>query len=285
MKPNAWKDCNLYIQNRMRSNQKCAFSVLFILVVFSNLSFAQIDTVRFNRYYFNKYLTDSKAIVTSPFRWKQKDWIKFGVITSSVAATVLADQSVADFSQKYRSTELDYLSNNFLEPFDAEYSAMLMGGFMGHGLLFRNTKSVSTGLLLAESYSLAMIFVRIPKNLIGRKRPDAWPLSTPSDWDGPFHGVSFPSGHTTASFAIASVIANQYRDHKWVPVTAYSIATLAGLSRIYENRHWLSDVVAGAAIGTLVGNLVSHRTSNSKLTIVPFRNGNFQGLRLVYALK
>jgi len=268
----------------MKSNQKCTFSVLFILVVFSNVLFAQIDTIGFNKNYIRKCYSDSKSIVTAPFHWKQKDWIKFGVITSSVAATVLVDQSVADFSQKYRSTDLDHFSANILEPFDGKYSFLLMGGFMSHGLLAKNTKSVSTGLLLLESYSLAMIFVRIPKNLIGRKRPDAWAPSTPFDWDGPFHGVSFPSGHTTASFAVASVIANQYRDHKWVPVTAYSVATLAGLSRIYENRHWLSDVVAGAAIGTLVGNLVSHRTSNSKLTVVPFGNGNFQGVRLAYTL-
>jgi membrane-associated phospholipid phosphatase len=269
----------------MKSNQKSTLSVLFILVVFPSVLFAQIDTVSFNKYYFKKYWTDSKAIVTAPFHWNQKDWIKFGVITSSVAATVLVDRPVAEFSQKYRSTELDHFSANFLEPFDVKYSFLLMGGFMAHGLLAKNTKSTSTGLLLLESYSLAMIFVRIPKNLIGRKRPDAWPPSTPFNWDGPFRGVSFPSGHTTASFAIASVIANQYRDHKWVPITAYSVATLAGLSRIYENRHWLSDVIAGAAIGTLVGNLVSHRTSNSKLSLTPFGNGNFQGVRLAYTLK
>lgn len=254
---------------------------LFLVMMFSG-GFAQNDSIGFNRDYIRKCFSDSKRLATAPFHWKQKDWIKFGVITSSIAATTLIDQTVNDFAVQHRTSGLDRLSVNFLEPFDAEYSFLLMGGFVGHGLLSKNKKSVSTGLLLFEGYSLAMVFVRIPKNLIGRRRPDAWPPSTPSDWNGPFQGVSFPSGHTTASFAIATVIANQYREHKWVPITAYSIASLAGLSRIYENKHWMSDVVAGAAIGTLVGNLVSQRSTNSKISFVPYRNSNIQGVKLSY---
>jgi membrane-associated phospholipid phosphatase len=258
--------------------------VVLLQILLANAVLAQIDTIGFNKYYIRKCFSDSKAIATAPFHWNQKDWAKFGIITSSVAVTMLADQSVADFSQENRSRRLDRFSANFLEPFDAEYSFLTMGAFLTHGLLAKSKKSVSTGLLLFESYSLAMVFVRIPKNLLGRKRPDAWPPSTPTDWDGPFKGAAFPSGHTTAAFAVASVVANQYRNHKWVPVTAYTVASLAGLSRIYENRHWLSDVVAGAAIGTVIGNLVSHRTTNSKLTVVPFGNGNFQGVKLAYNL-
>jgi len=61
------------------------------------------------------------------------------------------------------------------------------------------------------------------------------------------------------------------------------VLTLAGLSRVYDNKHWFSDVVGGAIIGTLVGNLVSHReTANSQFAIIPVGNLNFQGVKLAY---
>lgn len=269
--------------NREKKSHCCL--LVLILVVISTCVRAQTDTIRFNKSYLNKYWTDSKAIVFSPFRWNKGSWTKFAVFLAAEGGLFLADQSVADFAQDHRSKELDRISKKFLEPFDAKYSFALMGGFLVQGLLAKNKKSVSISFLMLESYSLSMLFVRIPKNLLGRRRPDAWPPSNPYDWAGPFKGASFPSGHTTAAFAVASVLANQYREHKWVPITAYSVATLVGASRIYENKHWLTDVVAGATIGTLVGNLVSHRSSNSQLTFVPFGNANFQGVKIAYVFK
>lgn len=256
--------------------------VFLLLIILSNGVFAQIDTVRFNKYYFKKYWTDTKGIVTSPARWQQRDWVKLGIFVAGTASLTLADQSVKDFFQSHKNNTESYISRNILEHFGAEHSILLISGIFTYGILSKKERCVSTALLALESFALASLMVRVPKNLIGRRRPDAWPPSTPDDWDGPFHGTSFPSGHTTASFAVASVIATQYRDIKWIPIAAYSVASLAGISRIYDNKHWLSDVVAGATIGTLVGNLVSRRTSKSKLSVVPFGNSNYQGVKLSY---
>jgi len=269
----------------MKSNQKCTFSVLLILVVFSNVVYAQIDTVRFNKYYFKKYWTDTKAIVVSPAKWDSKDWTKLGAFVVAEGGLMFADQSVKDFFQSNKNNTESYICRNILEHFGAEHSFIAISGILTYGVLAKDKKYVSTALMALESFALASLVTRVPKTLAGRERPDNWQGNGPFTFNGPFHGVSFPSGHTTASFAVASVIATQFRDSKWIPVAAYSVAGLAGLSRIYDNKHWLSDVVAGATIGTLVGNLVSHRTSNSKLTVVPFGNGNFQGVRLAYTLK
>lgn len=69
---------------------------------------------------------------------------------------------------------------------------------------------------------------------------------------------SFPSGHTTIAFAFASIVSIE--TVRWRPGSRWVVgplmyggATLAGLSRMYNNEHWVSDVVAGAAIGTLTG--------------------------------
>lgn len=69
---------------------------------------------------------------------------------------------------------------------------------------------------------------------------------------------SFPSGHATAAFAFASIMSAEtshwWPDSRWIvgPIM-YGAATLTGVSRIYNNQHWASDVLAGAAIGTLTG--------------------------------
>ena len=259
--------------------------LLIILILFTEGVFAQIDTVRFNKYYFKKYWTDTKAIVVSPIKWNEKDWTKFGVFVAAEGGLMFADQSVKYFFQSHKNNTESYISRNFLEHFGAEHSFIVISGILTYGILAKDKKYVSTALLTLESFALASLVTRVPKTLVGRERPDNANGDGPFAIKGPFHGNSFPSGHTTASFAVASVIATQFRDSKWIPVAAYSVAGLAGLSRIYDNKHWLTDVVAGATIGTLIGNLVSHRTSNSRLTVVPFGNGNFQGVRLAYTLK
>lgn len=259
--------------------------ILFlVLILLSSGVFAQIDTVRFNKYYFKKYWTDTKAIVVSPVKWDSKDWTKLGVFVVTESGLSFADQSVKDFFQSHKNNTESFISTHILEGFGAEHSFIVISGILTYGMLAKDKKYVSTALLAFESFALASLVTRIPKTLVGRERPDNANGDGPYVINGPLHGNSFPSGHTTASFAVASVIATQFRDSKWIPVAAYSVAGLAGLSRIYDNKHWLTDVVAGATIGTLVGNLVSHRTSNSKLTVVPFGNGNFQGVRLAYTL-
>jgi membrane-associated phospholipid phosphatase len=69
---------------------------------------------------------------------------------------------------------------------------------------------------------------------------------------------SFPSGHATAAFAFASVVTAEashwWPDGRWpVGLATYGTATITALSRIYNRQHWASDVIAGAAIGTLTG--------------------------------
>jgi PAP2 superfamily len=93
---------------------------------------------------------------------------------------------------------------------------------------------------------------------------------------------SFPSGHSTEAFAVASVVAA--RADGWViPAVAYTAATLVAFDRVNKRVHFASDVYAGAIIGTFTGRMIVHRhqaqekaderKKTTDLELVPIRNG------------
>jgi len=115
------------------------------------------------------------------------------------------------------------------------------------------------------------------KTFAGRERPYAANPAEPTDADEfqllrGFHGAnaSFPSGHTTVAFAAATAFSAELaRTHpeasRWVSPALYTTAAAVGLSRLYNNQHWASDAIMGAAVGHLVGRTLDayhHRHSN-----------------------
>ena len=73
------------------------------------------------------------------------------------------------------------------------------------------------------------------------------------------HYHSFPSGHTIAAFSVATVFANRYRKHRWVPYVAYGLAGWVGFTRVSLQSHFVSDVFAGAALGYVLAHNVTLR--------------------------
>lgn len=116
------------------------------------------------------------------------------------------------------------------------------------------------------------------KGTLGRARPFVSSDTNPHDFKfgGGFSSSdrqSFPSGHTTTAFAAASAVTSEMRRYYpgsvwYVAPVLYGGASLVGLSRMYHNKHWASDVVLGAAIGTFSGLKVvrySHTHPDNKL--------------------
>jgi hypothetical protein len=105
---------------------------------------------------------------------------------------------------------------------------------------------------------------------------------------------SFPSGHTATAFAGAEFLWQEYKDKSvWYGIAGYTVATGTGLFRIYNNRHWLTDVAAGAGIGILSTKIaywlypsINEKVFRSKekkgtaITVIPFYNGNQIGLSI-----
>ncbi|MDQ6634166.1 MAG: phosphatase PAP2 family protein, partial [Gemmatimonadota bacterium] len=119
------------------------------------------------------------------------------------------------------------------------------------------------GLHGTEAVVLASGVTGILKGLLGRSRPYVTADTNPRDFKfgKGFSGEdrsSFPSGHTTTAFAAAAAVTSEVQrmwpKYTWyVAPVMYGGATLVGLSRMYHNKHWASDVVLGAGIGTFSG--------------------------------
>lgn len=151
-------------------------------------------------------------------------------------------------------------------------------GFLIEGLAAHDQKSKDTAVLSYESFLIAGAASGILKGVIGRRRPSK--TEDPFTFHPAGHDSSFPSGHTTVAFAAATVFSEQY-PHWYVIVPAYAAASTVGLSRLYANQHWLSDVVAGALLGTVTSHLLRNHLRHSRGKTAWHLEPDLSGIRLV----
>ena len=115
----------------------------------------------------------------------------------------------------------------------------------------RTTSQV--GLHTLETLALTSLVTTAVKVTVGRSRPGF--NREPDEFDS-FNGSddywSFPSGHTSRGFALATVLTLELVDEaSWIPYVAYPLATWVGATRVLDEKHWPTDVLAGAALGVL----------------------------------
>jgi len=213
---------------------------------------------------FPQLKNDAVQIASAPLRWDRSDWTKVGVGAVAVAGALLLDEDLREIVHRNTNDATRGLAKA-AGPFGAEYSFATLGAFYLAGKYFHDEKAravAEDG--LASSLIAAGVITPLLKATIGRRRPSQTDV-TFARGDG---GVSFPSGHTTQAFAVASVVAAHY-DSLWIKAAAYGIAGLVGLSRMEQNAHYASDVLAGALIGVAVGNAVVRIHGEERLRISP----------------
>jgi len=212
-----------------------------------------------DKHYIKSYLTDSKDILTSCKSWNSKQWITAGSSIAITSVLFTQDQHIREFAQNHRTDFSNSVSSNFLEPFgsveDKPYTVIGLAGLYGYGLLVKDLRAQAASMNAAKAFILAGISVQIIKFSFGRARP--YSNQGSFDWfNNPLdvQNLSFMSGHTMATFAVASSLAHSYPEKKWLGILVYSIAGLTGLSRIHDDQHWASDVFAGALLGYYIGS-------------------------------
>ncbi|MDQ6610325.1 MAG: phosphatase PAP2 family protein [Bacteroidota bacterium] len=210
-----------------------------------------------------------KQAFTKPFHMTKQNWKdvgKFAIITGALA---FADQPIQKFALDLRNHNHGFLNiSRQITNFGGPYEGYTLGALGAYGFIFNNKKMQTTTLLALQSYLTGAAVEGVVKFISGRTRPSFYgpntvarptfkgPFATSIDYTGAKTNSSFPSGHTTVAFAAATVYALEYKNKPWVPVVAYASASLIGLSRITENKHWATDVLVGAALGYLTGKQV-----------------------------
>src|SRR5437660_4139624 len=206
-------------------------------------------TPSLERRFFKNILRDQRAIWTSPLHLQSDDAKWLAPLGLSTAALIATDRRTAGALHNDRlrlniSRDVAYLGS-------AGGASSTAGAFYLIGRATHNARSRETGLLGGEALIDGGIVAFAIKHVTQRRRPRA-----PEPGDFFEGGLSFPSGHTTAAWSLATVVANEYRHNRLVQVSAYGLAAAASMARFTGRNHFLSDVLVGSAIGYGIGRYV-----------------------------
>jgi membrane-associated phospholipid phosphatase len=210
---------------------------------------------------------DQTPIKRSLFTWE--DAALGGAFVLTTIAIRPLDRRTADALQQPNRQR-----NRFLRKTAVAFKTIAAPGSVIIGLtmytsgrLANNDKLAELGLHGTEALFVGEGVGTVLKDFFGRARPFVDTVPNPDNWQlmrgfkGNDRYRSFPSGHTVAGFAAAAAVTAE--TSRWWPKATYVIApamyggaSLIGLARMYENRHWASDVIMGAAIGTFAGTKV-----------------------------
>lgn len=239
----------------------------------SSVSTSCIDTdtaayYKLNKNYLKSFLPALTYTISRPVHWDAKDWTRFSLLAAGTGALLFADWQIREVVQHNRSNVGESFAR-VVEPFGNTYGLYLFPAMYAVGAITKQPKIESAGLTGAKALAISTVIYTASKKLIRRNRPDA--ASSSWDYAAPFAKpgyTSSPSGHSNTIFTAATLLALEFREHKWVGPLAYTIATATAASRVYHNRHWASDVVLGSLMGHFVTKAV-WKASQKKPRRVP----------------
>lgn len=257
----------------MQINRRLIFSVLTIAVCAAAVR-AQTSPLpapspspspSLEHEFFKNILRDQKAIWTAPLHAGGSDakWmIPAGVGFMALVTTdrITGDEIFEADRQVAASRGISYAGSIY-------GLGAAVGTFYLVGRKTHNYRARETGLLSAEALVDSVIVGGALKEITQRARP-ADGIERSEFFDG---GSSFPSGHSTQAWAVATVIAHEYKDRPAVQVAAYSVATAVSIARFTGHKHYLSDVLAGSALGWGIGRYVygAHHRESGGLSLTP----------------
>ena len=186
-----------------------------------------------------------------------------GAVLGGAALVSQLDQPIQRSFQRDRSPFLTDVSSVFRQQGEPWYYVSVSVGVWGAGVIANSHDLRRAGRRLMAAVAVSGLMEQVIKQLAGRARPNEGsgaftfhPFSSLKDSLGVQTRGSFPSGHATAAFAVATSLADDIRN-PIATVALYAIATGAAWSRVYDNRHWLSDTFFGAALGITTAKVMS----------------------------
>ena len=230
-----------------------------------------------------EYAGDALSLPMTVTRWDISDWMLFAGVMGLTMTLYQYDRDIHQWTQLNRN----HISNSiarYVEPMGGSLSIAPAGILYVYGTIAGNSKATRVAQTGFRSVITAGFITASIKELTHRHRPNS---GTSFDhWDGPRFStadLSFPSGHSAAAFAMATVFANEYKDTPAVAPLAYGLASMTALSRINDNQHWASDVFLGSVIGYFSAKslMAMHaQEKNSKYVMTPVSDGRYVGITL-----
>lgn len=187
----------------------------------------------------------------------QIQWYEPVIVAAGVSVFFLVDNPVRSYMLDNQTTGKDNAADIFRLVGEPEVWALVPAVMIGTGLALKKPGLTHSGLRAVTSAALAGGVTAVLKFAFGRERPNV-EGSEPLDFE-PFESLlgdaSFPSGHTASAFGFASSLADDVQP-LWAKIGLYALATGTAWSRVYNNKHWTSDVVGAAIVGITSAKLV-----------------------------
>ncbi|MFH1313487.1 MAG: phosphatase PAP2 family protein [Candidatus Eisenbacteria bacterium] len=240
-----------------------------------------------NPRYFKHCFSDAGYMLTRPLSWGASDWLKFSLVVGVTATLADEDEDIQVWVETRRNAGTARVAGVAKSFGDGTYIVPAFGALYCFGYLSGSGRARRTALLGLESLAIAGVFTEVIKHTAHKHRPVYGGVEEVA-WDGPsFSRVhrSFPSGHSAAAFAAATVVASEYGNYAFVTPLMYSAATLCALSRMHDDAHWLSDIVIGSLIGHLVARTVvdlNGGPSGGGLSLTPVMRERGVGVSMSY---
>jgi len=207
------------------------------------------------------YLDDARSLLTTPLHWGSEDRLRAAGVVGLVGGLMIFDERLASESQERRSSFTNRVSRITTGLGSAD-AFVLSGSLLASGIIFHERRLSLMGREAIEASLFSGLITSILKPAFGRQRPVT--SNNETVFEPGSRNYSFPSGHSTEAFSVASVVAA--RSEGWVvPTLAYTAASFVAFDRVNDRAHFPSDVVAGAAIGVVVGRFIVHRHENAGL--------------------
>lgn len=253
----------------MRRNRRsqCLFGMIFLTLAAAVALHAQSfpepvptpsTTPSLEHEFFRNILRDQKSIWAAPRHLERSDmkWVVPGGIGFMALVTTdrITGDEIFEFNRQVKASSAISRAGSIYG------LGAVATTFYFIGRKQNDYRARETGLLSAEALIDSVIAEVALKGITQRARP----LAGRERSEFFERGNSFPSGHSTQAWAVAAVIANEYKHRPAVQIAAYGIATAVSVARFTGHQHYLSDVLAGSALGYGIGKFVfnaHHRQS------------------------
>jgi len=211
--------------------------------------------------------------------------------TGYVGATLLCyrylDTDIKDLAQSNQNETVTSIAKTFEQLGTGTSNIIITAATGVTSVITKNKKLQKTTILLIGGHIINDFVTNQIKITFQRHRPNTGDPYNTFDWrGGPRENLSFVSAHTSNAFTTATAFATCFKDTKWVPIVSYSAAGLVGLCRIYNNAHWASDVLGGAAIGFASVKAMNgiYALAKKRFSFIPQVDSGHYSMTVLYCL-